>query len=105
MLDTSGVLRQVSSAQVSIVQWLNRVDDSTIPEVHRVVSAVVELGGAVGWLQVPIPEADPVANTWPPARSYVTTARNAAVAEPWAISAVGGLRGGVGEAKLGGVAN
>jgi hypothetical protein len=58
VLDTSGVLRQVSSAQVSIVQWLNRVDDSTIPEVHRVVSAVVELGGAVGWLQVPIPEAD-----------------------------------------------
>jgi hypothetical protein len=54
VLDTSGVLTQLSSAQVSIVQWLNRVDDSTIPEVHRVVSAVVELGGAVGWLQVPI---------------------------------------------------
>jgi ribosomal protein S18 acetylase RimI-like enzyme len=41
------------STQVSSVQWLDRVDDQTIREVHRVVSAVVALGGAVGWLEVP----------------------------------------------------
>jgi ribosomal protein S18 acetylase RimI-like enzyme len=37
------------------VEWLDRVDDQTTCEVHRVVSAVVELGGAVGWLQIPEP--------------------------------------------------
>jgi len=35
------------------MQWLGEVDDQTTVEVHRVVSAVVELGGAVGWLQIP----------------------------------------------------
>ena len=61
MPDTSGVLTQVPGMQVSSVQWLDRVDDPTVREVHRVVSAVVELGGAVGWLEVP----DPVAiGTW-----------------------------------------
>ena len=50
MLDTSGVLKQASR-----IHWLDRVDDQTIGEVHRVVSAVVELGGAVGWLEVPTP--------------------------------------------------
>ena len=35
------------------MQWLDHVDDQTTHEVHRVVSAVVELGGAVGWLQTP----------------------------------------------------
>jgi ribosomal protein S18 acetylase RimI-like enzyme len=55
MLDTSGVFTQVSSVQVPSVQWLDGVDDQIIREVHRVVSAVVELGGAVGWLQIPTP--------------------------------------------------
>jgi ribosomal protein S18 acetylase RimI-like enzyme len=41
------------SNQVSSIQWLDRADDQTTGEVHRVVSAVVELGGAVGWLQIP----------------------------------------------------
>jgi ribosomal protein S18 acetylase RimI-like enzyme len=35
------------------MHWLGPVDDQTTHEVHRVVSAVVELGGAVGWLQTP----------------------------------------------------
>lgn len=35
------------------MQWLGDVDDQTTLEIHRVVSAVVELGGAVGWLQTP----------------------------------------------------
>jgi ribosomal protein S18 acetylase RimI-like enzyme len=35
------------------MQWLGEVDDQTTLGVHRVVSAVVELGGAVGWLQTP----------------------------------------------------
>lgn len=35
------------------MQWLDHVDDQTTHEVHRVVSAVAELGGAVGWLQTP----------------------------------------------------
>jgi GNAT superfamily N-acetyltransferase len=35
--------------------WLDQVDDPTVREVHRVVSAVVELGGAVGWLETPTP--------------------------------------------------
>jgi len=35
------------------MHWLDRVDDQTILEVHRVVSAVVDIGGAVGWLQSP----------------------------------------------------
>ena len=39
--------------QVPEVHFLDHVDDQTIREVHRVVSAVVELGGAVGWLQPP----------------------------------------------------
>jgi GNAT superfamily N-acetyltransferase len=50
MLDTSEVFKQVCR-----MHWLDRVDDQTIGEVHRVVSAVVELGGAVGWLEVPTP--------------------------------------------------
>jgi ribosomal protein S18 acetylase RimI-like enzyme len=41
------------SKHVSHMQWLDRVDDQTIRDAHRVVSAVVELGGAVGWLQTP----------------------------------------------------
>ena len=41
------------SKQVARMHWLDRVDDQTILEVHRVVSAVVEIGGAVGWLQTP----------------------------------------------------
>jgi ribosomal protein S18 acetylase RimI-like enzyme len=48
---------QVPAVQVPAVQWLDRVDESTIREVHRVVSAVVGLGGAVGWLEVPAPAA------------------------------------------------
>jgi len=48
LLDTSGV-----SKQVYRMLWLDRVDDEAIVKVHRVVSAVVELGGAVGWLQTP----------------------------------------------------
>ena len=35
------------------MQWLGEVDDQTTLEVHRVVSAVVALGGAVAWLQIP----------------------------------------------------
>jgi ribosomal protein S18 acetylase RimI-like enzyme len=35
------------------MQWLGQVDDLTTHEVHRVVSAVVGLGGAVGWLKTP----------------------------------------------------
>lgn len=35
------------------MQWLGEVDDQSTLEVHRVVSAVVDLGGAVGWLQTP----------------------------------------------------
>ncbi|MEP7034816.1 MAG: GNAT family N-acetyltransferase [Actinomycetota bacterium] len=35
------------------MHWLDRVDDRTVLEVHRVVSAVVVLGGAVGWIQTP----------------------------------------------------
>jgi len=41
------------SKQVAHMHWLDRVDDQTILEVHRVVSAVVGIGGAVGWLQTP----------------------------------------------------
>lgn len=48
MLDTWFV-----SKQVARMHWLERVDDQTTLEVHRVVSAVVDLGGAVGWLQTP----------------------------------------------------
>ena len=48
MLDTSAV-----SNPVSQLHFLDRVDDQTVHEVHRVVSAVVELGGAVGWLSPP----------------------------------------------------
>jgi ribosomal protein S18 acetylase RimI-like enzyme len=35
------------------MHWLRQVDDATISEVQRVVAAVVDLGGAVGWLQTP----------------------------------------------------
>jgi ribosomal protein S18 acetylase RimI-like enzyme len=35
------------------MSWLDRVDNQTILEVHRVVSAVVKIGGAVGWIQTP----------------------------------------------------
>ena len=35
------------------MQWLGEVDDQTTLEVHRVVGAVVALGGAVGGLQMP----------------------------------------------------
>ena len=38
------------------MRWLGQVDDQTTHEVHRVVSAVVGLGGAVGWLQTPTPD-------------------------------------------------
>jgi ribosomal protein S18 acetylase RimI-like enzyme len=48
ILDTSCVSNQSSS-----ITWLDGADDQTVREVHRVVSAVVELGGAVGWLQIP----------------------------------------------------
>ena len=48
LLDTWWVPKRVAS-----MNWLDRVDDQTILEVHRVVSAVVEIGGAVGWLQTP----------------------------------------------------
>lgn len=48
LLDTWGV-----SKQVAHMHWLDRVDDQTILEVDRVVSAVVEIGGAVGWIQTP----------------------------------------------------
>jgi len=48
MLDTHPV-----SIQDFRIHWLDHLDDQTIDEVHRVVSAVVELGGAVGWLQPP----------------------------------------------------
>ncbi len=48
LLDTWWVPNQVAQ-----MHWLDRVDDQTILEVHRVVGAVVEIGGAVGWLQPP----------------------------------------------------
>src|SRR5665811_1074418 len=48
LLDTWWVPKQVAH-----MHWLDRVDVQTILEVHRVVSAVVEIGGAVGWLQTP----------------------------------------------------
>ena len=48
MLDTSAVSKPVSQ-----LHFLDRADDQTVHEVHRVVSAVVELGGAVGWLSPP----------------------------------------------------
>ena len=48
LLDTWWVPKQVAQ-----MHWLDRVDDQTILEVHRVVSAVVEIGGAVGWLRTP----------------------------------------------------
>jgi ribosomal protein S18 acetylase RimI-like enzyme len=35
------------------MEWLGHIDDQTTQQVHRVVSAVVGLGGAVGWLQIP----------------------------------------------------
>ena len=35
------------------MEWLGHLDDQTTRQVHRVVSAVVDLGGAVGWLQTP----------------------------------------------------
>jgi len=35
------------------LEWPTRADDVLHAEVHRLVSAVVELGGAVGWLHVP----------------------------------------------------
>lgn len=50
VLDTADVSKKITS-----VHWLDQVDDQTIYQVHRVVGAVVELGGAVGWLQVPTP--------------------------------------------------
>jgi ribosomal protein S18 acetylase RimI-like enzyme len=56
MLDTHPV-----SIQVFRIHWLDHLDDQTIDEVHRVVSAVVELGGAVGWLQ---PLARTVVGQW-----------------------------------------
>jgi GNAT superfamily N-acetyltransferase len=48
ILDTVRVLKQGPRTT-----WLGRVDDQSLSEVHRVVGSVVELGGAVGWLQVP----------------------------------------------------
>jgi ribosomal protein S18 acetylase RimI-like enzyme len=35
------------------IGWLDWVDDATIDAAHRVVRAVMQLGGAVGWVQVP----------------------------------------------------
>ncbi len=48
MRDTSGVFIPVCQ-----LHFLDQVDDQSVREVHRVVSAVVELGGAVGWLAPP----------------------------------------------------
>jgi ribosomal protein S18 acetylase RimI-like enzyme len=94
MADTSGVLTQVSGVRVSSVQWLDRVDEATIREVHRVVSAVVGLGGAVGWLQVP----DPVAiGTWLEEWHAATTTGRAGFAlcrVDGQVEAVGGWRAG-----------
>lgn len=35
------------------LRWLEAADDAVHADVHRVVAAVMELGGAVGWLGVP----------------------------------------------------
>lgn len=53
--DVAGSMRDTLcvSKQIARMHWLDRVDDQTILEVHRLVSAVVEIGGAVGWLQTP----------------------------------------------------
>ncbi len=48
MLDTATVSRPASQ-----LHFLDHVDDQSVREVHRVVAAVVELGGAVGWLSPP----------------------------------------------------
>jgi ribosomal protein S18 acetylase RimI-like enzyme len=45
--------------------WLGHLDDQTTRQVHRVVSAVVDLGGAVGWLQTPsLPDIGQWLNEW-----------------------------------------
>jgi ribosomal protein S18 acetylase RimI-like enzyme len=38
---------------VAEIDWLDKVDEATIDAAHRVVRAVMELGGAVGWVHVP----------------------------------------------------
>lgn len=36
-----------------VVEWLRHADEDLREQLHRVVTSVVELGGAVGWLEVP----------------------------------------------------
>jgi GNAT superfamily N-acetyltransferase len=40
----------------SELDWLDRAGEATADAVHRVVRAVMELGGAVGWVSVPTRE-------------------------------------------------
>ena len=40
---------------VTTIRWLAELDDDTLAQAHRVITAVVELGGAVGWLAPPPP--------------------------------------------------
>ena len=39
-----------------VARWLTELDEATFAQAHRVVTAVVDLGGAVGWLSTPPPE-------------------------------------------------
>jgi ribosomal protein S18 acetylase RimI-like enzyme len=43
----------VTAAQVVRMRWLESADDADRADLHRIVAAVMELGGAVGWLGVP----------------------------------------------------
>lgn len=89
MLDTSYVSKEGSG-----LHWLDRVDELTIREVHRVVSAVVQLGGAVGWLQPPtLAEIGQWLGQW---RAAATTGRAgfAVCRVNGQIQAVGGWRAG-----------
>jgi ribosomal protein S18 acetylase RimI-like enzyme len=38
---------------VAEIEWLEAVDEAAIDAAHRVVDAVMQLGGAVGWVHVP----------------------------------------------------
>lgn len=89
VLDTTHV-----SNQVSRVHWLGQVDDQLVRDVHSVVCAVVELGGAVGWLATPT--RDDVAQ-WLGDWSEAAATGRAAFAlgrVDGAIQAVGGWKAG-----------
>jgi len=47
------------------MRWLREVDEATVRQVHRVVGAVVDQGGAVGWLHTPtIRQTERWLSTW-----------------------------------------